>query len=48
MENKNEITKKPSKFVHVLKAIFVRNIGYKITAVITSIVIWLAIVGLGI
>ena len=39
--------KPPNKFVRFLKFVFVRNIGLKVLAVVTAVVLWALIVGLG-
>lgn len=45
MENK-KTEKKDNKFVAVLKAIFVHNIGWKILALVSAAVIWALSAGL--
>lgn len=44
-ENK-ENAKKPNKFVAVLKAIFIHNIGWKIMSIVAAAVLWALAAGL--
>lgn len=47
MQNKkNENSKTPNKFVALMKAVFVHNIGWKILSVVSAAVLWALAVGL--
>lgn len=47
-ENQNNEPEKikESKFVNVIKFVFVKNIGYKVLAVLLSFAVWILTVGL--
>lgn len=42
----NQPEKKTNKFVSVMKKIFVHNIGWKLLALGTSVLIWVLVAGL--
>lgn len=46
MQNSENKQKKSNKFVSVLKAIFVHNIGWKLLALGSAMVIWVLVAGL--
>lgn len=46
IENTENKQKKPNKFVSVMKAVFVHNIGWKLLALGVSAVIWVLVAGL--
>lgn len=46
MDNKEHNKKKHNKFVSALHAVFVHNIGWKLLALASSVVIWVLAAGL--
>ena len=46
MDNRDTENKKQSKFASFMKAVFVHNIGWKILAIGSAIVIWVLAAGL--
>lgn len=46
MDNRDQSKNRHNKFVSALKAVFVHNIGWKLLALASSLVIWVLAAGL--